>query len=81
VAELLSLLRSTGTLTSIPGELLICRDRKDDMLIETALVGDADVIVSRDEDLTRASEVADFLAPYGIRILTVRWFLEALEES
>ena len=48
--------------------------------METALQGSADVLVSRDEDLTRALEVIDYLAPWGIRVLTVRRFLEALAE-
>lgn len=81
VAELLILLRGAADLVEVPGTLRVCRDAKDDMLIETALEGSADVIVSRDEDLVRALEVADYLTPWGIRVLTVRRFLEALAES
>jgi putative PIN family toxin of toxin-antitoxin system len=80
-AELLDLLRTTAELVSIAGDLNLCRDPKDDMVIETALAGGAEVLVSRDEDLTRALEVADYLIPSGTRILTVRRFLQVLEEN
>jgi putative PIN family toxin of toxin-antitoxin system len=80
ITELLFLLRSTADLIEVAGTLRVCRDAKDDMLIETGLEGAADVIVSRDEDLTRALEVADYLAPWGVRVVTVRRFLEALAQ-
>jgi putative PIN family toxin of toxin-antitoxin system len=80
IAELLSLLRETAELVEIAGDVTVCRDPKDNMLIETALGGGAEVVVSRDEDLTRALEVADYLALRGIRIVTVRRFLAMLAE-
>jgi len=40
-------------MVSIEGRLKLCRDPRDDMILETAIVGKATHIVSRDEDLTR----------------------------
>jgi predicted nucleic acid-binding protein len=47
-------------------------------VIETALRGDADVVVTRDDDLKAASEVMSFPAAENIPVLTVRHFLAAL---
>jgi uncharacterized protein len=44
-------LRTVSDLVTIPGTLRLCRDPDDDPLIETAILGQAAVIVSQDEDL------------------------------
>ena len=46
-----------------------CRDPDDDMLLETALMGDADCLITGDEDLL---EMTSFR---GIPILTPTTFL------
>lgn len=48
----------------------ICRDPKDDMVLECAALANADVIVSGDKDLLAVGEYE------GIRILTPRAFLD-----
>jgi putative PIN family toxin of toxin-antitoxin system len=70
-----------GELAEITGDIRLCRDPRDDMVIETALVGRADVLVSRDDDLKHAPEVATLLAERGVRVLTVQQFLDRLEDE
>jgi putative PIN family toxin of toxin-antitoxin system len=53
----------------------ICRDPDDDRLIACAVVGEADVIVSGDDDLLALERVG------GIAILTAAQFLEILERG
>jgi len=54
----------TGTLVEITATISVCRDPKDNMILELAVNGEVDVIVSGDEDLLA-------LHPFrGIRILT-----------
>jgi putative PIN family toxin of toxin-antitoxin system len=53
----------------------ICRDPDDDRLIACAVVGEADVIVSGDDDLLALKQVGD------ISILTAVQFLEMLERG
>jgi putative PIN family toxin of toxin-antitoxin system len=48
------------------GTLRLCRDPKDDLVIETAIAGGARYIVSRDEDLTRDLDVVNTLREYDI---------------
>lgn len=50
----------------------ICRDPKDDFILECAVTGNADVIVTGDKDLLS-------LGSYGsIRILTARQYLDSV---
>jgi predicted nucleic acid-binding protein len=63
----------------IDGTVRLCRDPKDDVVIETAIRGGAHYIVSRDADLTRDLALVDVLRIYGIDVLTVARFLERLD--
>jgi putative PIN family toxin of toxin-antitoxin system len=79
VADLTDAMRELAEVVAVTGEVKLCRDPNDDRVIETALKGRADVLVSRDEDLTRAPEVWAALGPAGVRVLTVARFLAELD--
>jgi predicted nucleic acid-binding protein len=49
------------------------------MVIETAINGRADMLVSRDDDLKRSPQVTATLAERGSRVLSVQRFLDALD--
>ena len=50
----------------------VCRDPKDDIMIEAALAGQAHTIIARDRDLTTLEK------PFGIRVLAPRQWLGSL---
>ena len=80
VEELVGLLRMRAAIVVPPGQLRICRDPDDDVVIETAMVGGADVVVTRDDDLKGAPEVISFLGELGIPVRSVRQFLAEMAE-
>jgi putative PIN family toxin of toxin-antitoxin system len=49
--EFLTALVQTGVLVEITENINVCRDSKDNMILELAVCGQADVIVSGDDDL------------------------------
>lgn len=53
----------------------VCRDSKDDIMIEAALGAGARTIIARDADLTILDK------PFGIRILTPRAWLATLSRA
>jgi uncharacterized protein len=77
--RLLAELRSDAEFIEIPGTLTLCRDPKDDMVIETAVRGGVEVLVSEDKDILEDRAVRDLLTAVGIRVLTVAQFLAELE--
>lgn len=79
LAELLRTARDRAIIVIVSGNLLLCRDPKDDVVIETARVGQARYVVSRDEDLTRDPNLVDTLRGFGIDVLTVARFLALLD--
>jgi len=77
---LVARLRRRATVVYPTGTLHLCRDPNDDMVIETAALGAADTLVSRDDDIKGDERLATLLAAAGIEVLTVRRFLAALVE-
>jgi uncharacterized protein len=81
IRELIGTMRDLGDVVALAGDVKVCRDPEDDPVIETAIRGSADVLVSGDKDLTDATEVTQALATAGIHVLTVARFVEELEGS
>ena len=69
-AVYLAQLEAVSEWVSIAGAKLGCRDRDDDKLLETALMGEADCLVTGDRDLLEMSPFND------IPILTPAGFLD-----
>ncbi len=68
-------------MVEVTGTLRLCRDPTDNMVVETAVNGQADALVSRDDDLKGAADLIANLEQRGIAVLTVRRFLAALESA
>jgi len=68
--SVLSEFRASLVQVETPGRLHgVCRDPNDDVIIECAVMGDADLIVTGDKDLLAVGNYK------GVRILTPREFL------
>lgn len=78
VSGLLRILHGRGKQIRIRGNLQLCRDTKDDMILETAILGRAEYVVSRDDDIKRDLVLIDELSKYGVEIVTVSKFLKIL---
>lgn len=62
------------------GHLHICRDPKDDYVIEMAILGRATHLVSEDGDL-HTPDIVALLQSYGVRVTTVARFLVELAHA
>lgn len=63
------------------GELHLCRDPRDDVVLETALLGRANYAVSRDDDLKRDLELMQKMQQREVRVVSVSQFLSFLEKA
>ncbi|MHB8091818.1 MAG: putative toxin-antitoxin system toxin component, PIN family [Syntrophales bacterium] len=80
IEELLILLEERSESVQISGDLQLCRDSNDDMVLETAIKGHVEYLVTRDDDIKHDREVSSFLKQYDVSILTVSKFLYILEK-
>ena len=77
--EFVSRLRRRAVLVPVTHTLQLCRDPSDDIVIETAALGQANALVTRDDDIKDDSELKGILSAADIQVLSVRHFLAELE--
>jgi len=69
------LIAARATVVQISGELKICRDPDDDEILETAILGKSQYLVTRDDDLKRDLDLVKMARRNGVRVVSVRQFL------
>ncbi len=78
VQELVDLLRARAVWVKIHGGISICRDPHDNMVLETAILGKAEYLVTRDDDIKHDPELIQKMAEWGIQVVSVQQFLDRL---
>ena len=80
IEELLRLLQERARHAELTGAVHLCRDPDDDLVLETALVGGAQVLVSRDDDLKDDADLITQMQINGVHVLSVQHFLDWLDQ-
>jgi uncharacterized protein len=78
--RLVGQLAARGVLLSRLGMLRICRDPKDDYLIELALLGKADYLVTDDDDILADAALVQFPINRDIRPIRAAEFVQLLRQ-
>lgn len=81
VAEYVALIVEKSEVVRAQGSLRLCRDPRDDVVLETALIGRATSLVSRDDDIKRDEELLQEMARRGVSVVSVASFLSLLSEQ
>lgn len=81
IEEILTLIEERSEYVLLSGDIEICRDKDDNLIIETAVKGKVEYLVTRDDDVKLDQKVSDFLLKYGISIASVAKFLRIIEKS
>jgi len=74
----IEILAGTCRKVYLTNDINVCRDHKDNMVLETAIKGGAGYLVSRDDDIKKDSRLIEEMKKYGINIVSVSRFLEVL---
>lgn len=80
IQELLILIEERSEHVLLSGDVFICRDTDDNLVIETAIKGQANYIVTRDDDIKSDKKVSSFLLRYGVSVTSVAQFLSVLNK-
>ena len=81
MAHYLHHISELAIIVALPGVLELSRDPDDNMVLETAVIGQATHLVSRDEDMTRDANVASYLQQHGITVMTIQRFLALISQD
>lgn len=80
IQTFLKLLQARAHMVQPTGEVRLCRDPDDDWVLETAILGQAQYLVTRDDDIKGDSDLRDHLQAQSVAVLTVQHFLEWLRD-
>lgn len=80
IQELLVLIEERAEHVLLSGDVNICRDKNDDLVIETAIKGEAKYLVTRDDDIKFDKRVISFLSKYGISVVSTAKFLSLIKK-
>lgn len=81
ITKLLFLLEDRAEDVVISGVVSICRDKDDDLVIETAIKGQAEYLVTRDDDIKFDKKVSSFLSQHGVTVISLSKFLAIISKS
>ncbi len=79
VEEFLQLLIQRSQIVVPTGAVRECRDPDDDLILETAILGQARYAVSRDDDIKRDLDLIRHLEKHHVTVLSVQQFLTELD--
>jgi putative PIN family toxin of toxin-antitoxin system len=77
--RLITKLYKLSALVHPVGKLQLCRDPKDDYLIELALLGKVTYLISEDLDLHDDANIIELLQRYGVQLVHVGSFVQMLK--
>lgn len=81
IEELLTLLDEHTEYTLLSWDVNICMDKDDDFVIETAIKGKAEYLVTGDGDIKLDNDVSAFLSKYGVTVISIADFLSLINNS
>ncbi len=81
IEDLLRLLIERGIFVVTVGTVQECRDPDDNLILETAILGQAKYAVTRDDDIKGDRDLIERLNAHGVVVLSVRQFHEKLAED
>ncbi len=62
-------------------DVVICRDKDDNFVIETAIKGKAGYLVTRDDDIKFDREVESFLSQHNVTVVSISKFLPLINKA
>ena len=80
IKGLLILIEERSEHVLLSGDINICRDSDDNFVIETAIKGQAEYLVTRDDDIKFDEKIKSFLSKYGISVPSVAKFLDIINK-
>lgn len=81
IANLVDLLTHRSVFVEVPFSYQLCRDVSDDYVVDCAIWGRVQFLVSYDKDLLDDPELRRALFEYGVAVATPEVFAERLEEE
>jgi putative PIN family toxin of toxin-antitoxin system len=80
IADILDSIAAMAERVTLKGDLQICRDPDDNVIIETAVRGKARYLITGDKDIADDKNVLSFLSNHGVTVISPSKFLAIIGE-
>lgn len=80
IEELLILIEERSEHVMLSDGVNICRDKDDNLVIETAIKGKAECLVTRDDDIKFDEKVSSFLSQHNVSVVSIAKFLSLIDK-
>jgi len=81
IADILDSIAANSDRVTLKGNIQICRDPDDDVIIETAVRGKAKYLVTGDKDITNDKTVLSFLSNHDVTVISLSKFLSVIKKT
>ncbi len=81
ITGLLSLIEEQVEDVAVSGDITLCRDKDDDLVIETAIKGKAEYLVTRDDDIKFDKKVLSFLKQHNVTVISLSKISAMIDKS
>lgn len=79
IENLLILIEERSEHVLLSENIVICRDKDDNFVIETAIKGKAEYLITRDDDIKFDERVASFLSQHNVSVISIAKFLPLIK--
>ena len=79
INELLVLIEERAEPVLLSNDISICRDKDDNLIIETAINGKAAFLVTRDDDIKFDRAVSTFLLKFDVSVISLTKFISIIK--
>ncbi|MDA8078920.1 MAG: putative toxin-antitoxin system toxin component, PIN family [Nitrospiraceae bacterium] len=80
IADMLDSIAAMAERITLKGDIQICRDPDDNVIIETAVRGKAGYLITGDKDIADDKNVLSFLSNHGVTVISLSKFLALIGE-
>lgn len=78
IVQYLRLIAARSALVPVTGRVAVCRDPDDNFILEAAIAGGAEFVITRDDDLKRDLDLIQHMRECGVQVVSVSRFLAIL---
>ena len=78
IIRYLRLIAARSAFAPVTGRMTVCRDPDDNFILEAAIAGGAEFVITRDDDLKRDLELIRHMQEHGVQVVSVSRFLTIL---
>ncbi len=81
VKDVVAMIKDKAARVTLKGNIELCRDPDDNIIIETAVRGKAKYLVTGDKDIADDKKVSSFLSQHGVTVISLSKFLTLISKT